>query len=55
MIRPLKEKQWGNKANNLTATAATQKQAWSMLLVESDLRELDKPTFEDVYEIEAKP
>lgn len=51
MLKPLEKKFWANKANTLTAYAATQKQAWSMLLVESDLKELDKPKFEDVYEM----
>jgi hypothetical protein len=51
MQKPLEKKFWANKVNGLTAYASTQKQAWSMLLVESDLRELKSPTFEDVYEI----
>lgn len=51
MLKPLEKKFWANKANSLTAYAATQKQAYAMLLVESDLKELGKPKFEDVYEI----
>ena len=51
MQKPRKKVFWSNKANNLTAYAATQKQAWAMLLVESDLKGLDKPSFDDVFEI----
>ncbi len=51
MLKPRTIKEWGNKANHLTTKAATQKKAWAILLVESDLKELKQPCFEDVYEI----
>jgi len=51
MLKPRTIKEWGNKANSLTTKATTQKKAWAILLVESDLKELKQPCFEDVYEI----
>lgn len=51
MLKPRKKKTWANKVNSLQTEAFTQKQAWAFFLAKSDLEELPKPTFEDVFTI----
>ena len=51
MLKKKKKKHWANKVNSLQNEAFTQKQAWAFFLVQSNLKEVESPTFEDVYEI----